>query len=329
MKIETYKMMIPGEIEVTFLNYGGIIQSLKVPDKNGVMEDVVLGFDEPESYTKDHPYFGALIGRYANRIRKGKFTLEGKEYQLNINNGPNSLHGGLIGFDRVFWEVEKDSDGHSYTLRHESPHMHEGYPGKLKIEVTYTVTAGRDFVIDYKATTDRPTPINFTNHSYFNLSGGKSETILDHELWINSQAITYVDKDLTPTGKIIEVNKDFDFREHKRIGKDIEHVHGGYDHNYILFDVPIYDPKARLVEPVSGRMMEVFTTEPGLQFYSGNFLDGSIQGKNGQRYFKHAGLCLETQHFPDSPNHPEFPNTILSPDSPYYSKTIYKFTAGK
>lgn len=327
MKIETYELKIPGEIEITFLNYGGIIQKLVVPDSNGNMDDVVLGFDNPEDYTGPHPYFGALVGRYANRIAKGKFRLNEKTYQLQINNGPNALHGGLRGFDRVFWNVTKNPDGLSYTLKHESPHMNEGYPGKLSVEVTYTVTRGRELVIDYKAVTDRPTPINLTNHSYFNLGGVHRETILDHELWINADAITAVDGNLIPTGELLSTRDAFDFREHKRIGIDITKVPAGYDHNYVLNHAPLYDPKARLIDPDSGRMMEVFTTEPGLQFYSGNFLDGTLKGKNEVHYKKHHGLCLETQHFPDSPNHPHFPSTILTPEGPYFSKTIYKFTS--
>lgn len=327
MKILAFTLSIPDEIEVTFLNYGGIIQKLRVPDKNGKMDDVVLGFDDPDDYKKDHPYFGALIGRYANRIAKGRFELEGKNYVLAINNGPNSLHGGLIGFDRVTWNVEGSSDHLSYTLYHHSPHGHEGYPGNLDVEVTYTVSKSRELIIDYKATTDRATPINLTNHVYFNLSGMSEKNILDHELWINADKFTEVDSDLTPTGKLPDVTGLMDFREHKRIGTDLNQVPGGYDHNYVLNNVPLRDPKARLVDPHSGRMLEVFTTQPGLQFYSGNFLDGTLVGKNQIRYQKHHGLCLETQHFPDSPNHKHFPDTILRPGDEFISKTIYKFSS--
>ena len=312
---------------MTFLNYGGIIQSLMIPDIYGVLGDIVLGFDNPEDYKKDHPYFGAIIGRYANRIANGRFTLDGKEYRLTKNNGPNSLHGGLIGFDRMIWEVQKNTGGMSYTLFHESSDMHEGYPGNLSVEVTYTITRSRELVIDYKATTDKKTPVNFTNHSYFNLAG--SGNILDHELWINADALTHIDQNLIPSGRIEPLNRAFDFREHKKIGQDIARVHGGHDHNYVLNKAALYDPKARLTDLISGRTMEVFTTEPGLQFYSGNYLDGSIQGKGGVRYQKHAGLCLETQHYPDSPNHPHFPDTILSENEPYNSKTIYKFNMKK
>lgn len=326
-EIETYTLKVPGQIEMTFLNYGGIIQKLLVPDKNGVMEDVVLGFDNPDDYKKTHPYFGAIVGRYANRIAKGEFSLHGERYRLAVNNGPNSLHGGIHGFDKAFWKIRKSLDGMSYTLSHESPDGDEGYPGKLSVDVTYTLTKGRELVIDYRATTDRETIINLTNHSYFNLGGRNSDSILDHELWINADYYTAVDSDLTPTGDLMQVHGAKDFREHKKIGKDIEHVTGGYDHNFVLNEAPLYDPKARLIHSTSGRMMEVLTTEPGLQFYSGNFLDGSLQGKNGVKYQKHQGLCLETQHFPDSPNHPKFPSTVLKPGEVFSSKTIYKFSS--
>lgn len=324
-KINTYTLKIPGRIELTFLNYGGIIQSISVPDKNGKMDDVVLGFDDPEDYKQTHPYFGAIVGRYANRIAGAKFNLGGKLYHLSKNNGDNSLHGGLIGLDRVYWNVEQNADGNSFTLYHESPDGHEGYPGKLRIEVTYTITNGRELIIDYRATTDKPTHINLTNHSYFNLGGINSESILDHELWINADHFTAVNDDLIPTGEIFTVKGTKDFREHKKIGADIFSIPGGYDHNYILNEAPIFDPKARLFHPATKRTMEVLTTEPGLQFYSGNFLDGSLKGKNGVFYQKHQGLCLETQHFPDSPNHPNFPSTLLKPDEVFTSKTIYKF----
>lgn len=319
MKIQTYILSIPGQIEVTFLNYGGIIQKILVPDKEGRMGDVVLGFDNPEDYRNEHPYFGALVGRYANRIANGRFTLDGKIYQLTTNNGSNALHGGILGFDRVFWDVNENPDGMSFTLKHHSPSGHEGYPGNLEVEVTYTIDKGRELIIDYQATTDEATVINLTNHSYFNLSG--AGTILDHELWLNADHFTEVDENLTPTGRLPDVTGDMDFRSHRKI------AHGGYDHNFVLNEAPLRDPKARLIDPDTGRMMEVFTTEPGIQFYSGNFLDGTLMGKNQERYQQYAGLCLETQHFPDSPNHPHFPSTILRPDEEFVSKTIYKFTS--
>lgn len=325
MKIQSYKLIIPGEIEVTFLNYGGIIQSIIVPDQHGKMDDIVLGFDHTDQYQKEHPYFGALIGRYANRIARGTFSLEGKNYQLPKNNGPNSLHGGIKGLDKVFWEVHRNSEL-SFSLSHISPDGDEGYPGKLCVQVSYTITKERELVIDYKASSDQATPVNLTNHSYFNLGGKDSENILNHELYIDADSFTEVDKDLTPTGKLLSVTGPMDFRVQKSIGQDIAKIDGGYDHNFVLNNVPFESPKARVVHPDSGRVMEVFTTTPGLQFYSGNFLDGSLIGKAGKTYQKYAGLCLETQYFPDSPNHLNFPDTILRPGEKYISKTVYKFS---
>lgn len=326
MKIESYTLSIPDEIEVTFLNLGGIIQKIKVPDKNQSMADVVLGFDQPEDYLAPHPYFGALIGRYANRIAEGQFQLEGKLHQLSTNEGGHTLHGGIKGFDKKFWDVTKNPDGLSFTLTYEGPDGEEGFPGRLKVEVTYTLSKGRELIIDYKATTDKSTPINFTNHSYFNLSGG-AEDIRNHELWINADHFTAVNDQLIPSGEIFTVKGSKDFRTHKNIGQELAHLPHGFDHNYVLNQAPLRDPKARLFHPASGRMLEIFTTEPGLQFYSGNFLDGSLIGKNNQPYYKHQGLCLETQHFPDSPNHAQFPDTILRPGALFQSKTIYKFTS--
>ena len=327
MNIKTYVLSIPGEIEVTFLNYGGIIQKIMVPDKNGKMDDVILGFDRSEDYLKDHPYFGALIGRFANRIANAEFELEGKKYKLNANSGPHSLHGGKNGFDKVFWEVEKDPDGHSYTLKYRSPEGEEGYPGNLEVEVTYTVTRGREFVISYHARTDHSTFINLTSHSYFNLGGVTEESILNHELWINARHFTAVDKELIPSGEIFTVKGAKDFSEHKLIGKDIADLPNGHDFNYVLNDAPLRDPKARLVHHTSGRMLEILTTEPGIQFDSGHSLDGSIQGKKGLHYKKYQGLCLETQHYPDSPHHPQFPSTLLKPGEEFTSRTIYKFSS--
>lgn len=322
MKIESFQLKIPHQIEITFLNYGGIIQCLKVPDKFGTIGDVVLGFDDPEDYQRiDHPYFGAIVGRYANRIANGEFSLNGKRYELPKNDGPNSLHGGIKGFDKAFWKVQMNPDKHSCTLTLESPDGDQGYPGNLNVEVTYTLTNGRELVIDYRASSDKDTFINLTNHTYFNLGQDHDRDILGHELWINADKYTAVDENLTPTGELTEINGDMDFREHRAIG------HGGYDHNFVLNEAPLYDPKARLIHPPSGRMMEVFTTEPGLQFYSGNFLDGKIIGKRQRAYHRHHGLCLETQHFPDSPNHPNFPSTLLKAGEVFTSKTIYKFSS--
>ncbi|MFP5384497.1 MAG: aldose epimerase family protein [Bacteriovoracia bacterium] len=327
MTIRSYTLMIPGEIEVTFLNYGGIIQKILVPDSKGEMNDVVLGFDRAEDYLSEHPYFGALIGRYANRIANAEFELDGKTYLLNANHGKHTLHGGKKGLDKVFWEVEKDPDGQSCTLKYRSPDGEEGYPGNLEIEVTYTITPGREFIISYHARTDKKTFINLTSHMYFNLGGVTEETILNHELWINADHFTAVDKDLIPSGEIFTVKGAKDFREHKTIGKNISDLPGGYDFNYVLNKAPLRDPKARIKHPASGRMLEILTTEPGLQFYSGHLLDGTLKGKNGLLYQKYQGLCLETQHYPDSPHHPQFPSTLLKPGEEFTSRTIYKFSS--
>lgn len=318
-------------MQVDILNFGGIITSIKVPDKKGIIEDVVLGFDSPEEYLQVHPYFGALIGRYGNRIAKGKFKLDGKTYTLAINNGPNHLHGGLKGLDKKFWNVEELKHKNSLLFSYLSIDGEEGYPGTLSIEVTYTLNDNNEVKIDYLATTDKATPVNLTNHSYFNLSGNNRNSILDHEIMIIADQYTVVDKDLTPTGQLKYVKgSEMDFTTPKKIGVDILKVKegGGYDHNYVLRD---WDgslrPAATLYEASSGRLMEVLTTEPGLQFYSGNFLDGSLTGKSKDVYQKHDGLCLETQHYPDSPNHENFPSTILRPGQIYKSTTIYRFTS--
>lgn len=328
MKVQSYELKIPGKIEVTFLNYGGIIQKLKIPDMAGKMADVLLGFEYPERYLSDHPYFGALIGRYANRIAKGIFKLNDDTFHLNVNDGQNSLHGGKNGFDKVFWEVKK-LDEYSYLLSHISPDGNEGYPGDLKVEVTYRINPGQELIITYNATTTRSTPVNLTQHMYFNLSGNFQKNILEHELWINAETYTEVDRSLIPKGIYMSVEGPMDFRRLKKIGRDIEKVTGGYDHNYCLNDVPLRGPKARLFHSDSGRMLEIFTTEPGLQMYSGNFLDGSIKGKNEILLNKYAGVCLETQHYPDSPNHSHFPTTILNPGEKYFTETVYKFSASR
>ena len=313
-------------IEMTVLDYGGIIQSLKVPDKNGKMADIVLGFDQFQEYEKGHPYFGALIGRYANRISKGMFSIDQHQYQLNLNNGPHSLHGGIKGFDKVFWDVK--GDDHSLELYYTSKDNEEGYPGEVKVKVTYTLTSACELIINYRASSTRATPLNLTNHSYFNLNN-KVQNILEHELFINALHYTEVDEYLIPSGRILPVDQGpMDFRAPHPIGLRINDVPGGYDHNFVLHlengrhDVMM---AASLYEPHTGRFMEVHTTEPGIQFYSGNFLDGSILGKKGIPLQRHAGLCLETQHFPDSPNHSKFPCTILRPGKVWQSTTIYRF----
>jgi aldose 1-epimerase len=322
-------------------NYGGIITSLRVPGHDAT-EDVVLGFDSlggylSDAYAASDPYFGALIGRYANRIDDARFALNGKVYTLAANNGPNHLHGGDTGFDKQIWSADpfEEPDSAGVVLRYTSPAGEESYPGRLEAEVTYTLTADNALVIDYEATTTKATPVNLTQHSYFNLDGEGDGTILDHELEVNAEAFTPVDSTLIPTGQLRPVEgTPFDFREPTAIGARIDQdnrqlaIAGGYDHNFVLArqDRDSLHLAARVYDPDSGREMTVLTTEPGLQFYSGNFLDGSLVGKSGMAYQKHAGFALETQHFPDSPNHPDFPSTILRPDETYTSRTVYRFS---
>ncbi len=316
-------------MQVSVINYGGAVTRLVTPDKNGTMGDVVTGFKSLDGYLqKGVPYFGALIGRYGNRIANAKFTLDGKTYMLPANNNGNSLHGGDKGFDKVYWNVDKQGDS-SLKLTYQSKDAEQGYPGNLNVTVLYTLTANNSLKIDYTAVTDKPTPVNLTNHAYFNLSAGKDSTILNHELELKADKYTPVNDALIPTGKIEAVKGGpMDFTTAKMIGKDIASVKGGYDHNWVLNkNGNALEEAATLYEPNSGRVMEVFTTEPGIQFYSGNFLDGTLTGtKNGQKYIKHAALCLETQHFPDSPNEPTFPATILHPGETYKQTTIYKFS---
>jgi aldose 1-epimerase len=315
-------------MQVSIIDYGATVTSIVVPDRNGNSGDVVLGFDSFDGYVQEkEPYFGAIVGRYANRISNAKFTLDGQTYSLAANNNGNSLHGGNKGFDKVMWAAQKLSDG-SLKLTYQSKDGEEGYPGNLSAEVTYTLDADNSLRIEYLATTDKPTPVNLTNHSYFNLSAGRDSTILNHELQLNAETYTPVDDKLIPTGEIFSVkNTPMDFTLAKAIGRDIDKVQGGYDHNWIVNGNGL-KTAATLYEPTSGRFMEVLTTEPGLQFYSGNFLDGSLRfTKKGQRYLRHGALCLETQHYPDSPNRPLFPNTILKPGEVYRQTTVYEFSA--
>lgn len=326
-------------IEVQAIDYGGIITSIKVPDRAGHLADVVLGYDSPAGYLGDPPppYFGALIGRYGNRIAKGRFTLDGRTYTLATNNDPNHLHGGNRGFDKVMWNAEtrETADGASVVLTRTSPDGEEGYPGNLRARVTYTVTPRGELVIDYHATTDKATPVNLTQHSYFNLAGEGSGDILAHELTIDADRYTPVDDTLIPTGELAAVaGTPFDFRTATAIGARIDRddpqlKNGkGYDHNWVLNRSGSgLQFAARLHDPRSGRTLEIRTTEPGLQFYSGNFLDGTIRGKGGHAYGHRGALCLETQHYPDSPNHPSFPSTILRPGQSYDSKTVFRFSA--
>lgn len=333
--MDIYTLTHKNGISAKITNYGGIVMSLNVPDKSGQFSDIVLGFETAEEYLKPHPYFGALIGRYGNRIAKGKFTLERKEYILAQNDGPNSLHGGLKGFDKVIWDAKPldTPDEPALELTYLSEDGEEGYPGNLLIKVIYTLTNDNELRIDYTATSDETTVINLTNHSYFNLAGAGYGPILDHEVLLNAAHFTPIDETLIPTGEIRPVaGTPFDFTEPTKIGL---HINGddeqlkfglGYDHNWVLNSSDSsLALAARVFEPGSGRVMEVWTTEPGIQFYSGNFLDGSNIGKGGKVYQHRYGFCLETQHFPDSPNHPNFPSTVLKASQTYTSTTVYKF----
>ncbi len=330
-----YTLKNANGVTADFTDYGGIVVSLMVPDRSGAMGDIVLGFDSLDSYTGTHPYFGALVGRYGNRIANGKFTLDGKEYKLAQNNGPNALHGGLKGFDKAVWAATPAADGsQKLTLKLVSPDGDEGYPGELTAEVTYTLTDQNELRIDYKATTTKPTVVNLTNHSYFNLAGQGSGDILNHSIQINAPRFTPVNKTLIPTGELKAVaGTPFDFTSPHKIGERIEAKDeqiafgGGYDHNFAL-DGTAGELRlaARVTEETSGRVMEVLTTEPGVQFYTGNFLDGTLKGKGGKVYQRRAGFCLETQHFPDSPNQKSFPSTVLQPGAEYRSTTVYRFT---
>ena len=315
-------------LKAVITNYGGTILELWTPDKSGKSGNVVLGYDSLSGYLqKGNPFFGALIGRYANRLSKGTFTIDGKTYTLALNDHGNTLHGGLKGFDKVVWTVNQVNDS-SLALSYMSRDGEEGFPGNLNVKVVYTLRSGNELLIDYTAMTDMKTPVNLTNHAYFNLSAGKDSTILGHELRINASKFTPVDETLIPTGKLASVEKTpMDFLKFKTIGKDLEKVKGGYDHNYVI------DKKdsglnlaAEVYEPNSGRQMQVRTTQPGIQFYTGNFLNGSLTGSDGKKIVQHGAFCLETQHFPDSPNQPSFPNVILEPGQTFHELTIYRFS---
>ncbi|KAG4080429.1 hypothetical protein HA402_013887 [Bradysia odoriphaga] len=324
-----YTLKNANGMEVKILNYGGTITDIITPDKQGQKGNVVLSYDSLSGYQqKGQPYFGALVGRYANRIANAKFTLDGKEYKLAANNNGNTLHGGLKGFDKVVWAATPAGDS-SLQLVYNSKDGEEGYPGNLTATVVYTLTPDNALQISYKATTDKATPINLTNHAYFNLSAGKDSTILGHELSLKASKFTPVNDKLIPTGKLDPVKgTPMDFTTAKKIGADIGKVKGGYDHNWVL------DKKegeletiATLYDPTSGRYMEVATTQPGIQFYTGNFLDGTLTNtRGGQKYVQNAALCLETQHFPDSPNQPSFPSVILKPGETFSQTTVYKFS---
>lgn len=315
-------------LKVLLMNYGATLISLFVPDRQGNLADITLGFDSFEEYLGKNPYFGSTIGRYANRIGQAKFVLDGREYQLAKNDGENHLHGGIKGFDKVVWEAEPIRNSHllGVNFSYLSPDGEEGYPGNLSCQVSYLLTESDELHISYLATTDKITHLNLSHHSYFNLAGQGQGDILGHELQIFASRYTAVDENLIPTGEIKEVEgTPLDFRQPRVIGERLNQLPGGYDHNFVLDNRGGLGLAARVFEPLSGRMMELYTTEPGLQFYSGNFLDGTIRGKGGKVYGKHFGFCLEPQHFPDSPNKPDFPSTILRPGEMYRSLTIFKF----
>ena len=334
-KVYKYKLT-NGYMSVEIMSYGGIVTNINLPNSKGQDTDIVLGFNTLDQYIDEHPYFGAIIGRYGNRIANGKFSLNGIDYQLAINNGINSLHGGLIGFDKVLWSVKElnNDEDPGIKLTYFSKDMEEGYPGNLQIDVTYILTKENELKIFYEAITDSSTIINLTNHSYFNLAGESSGDILDHFVSINADSYLPVDDNLIPTGEIKNVKSTpFDFREMKKIGLEIEIqnnqlIYGkGYDHCWVLND---YGEGVRKIAEArslnTGINMEVYSDQPGVQFYTGNFLDGSLKSKKLKNYEKRSGFCLETQHFPDSPNQPSFPNVILEPDKKYQTQTWYKFS---
>lgn len=335
-KVAIYTLKNQKGMEVNIMTYGGIITSLKVPNKAGISEEVVIGFNNLEQYTKDNPYFGALIGRFGNRIAKGKFTLDGREYSLAINNPPNALHGGPEGFHRVIWTAEEAKGGDFATLKlkYLSKDMEEGYPGNLTVFVTYTLKNDNSLDVLYEATTDKKTVVNLTQHSYFNLSADFTKPILDHEITIDADKLVPVAATLIPTGKLTDVtNTPFDFRKPKAIGKEIEAKDEqlknglGYDHCWVLNNQDKGERfAASAYDPTSGRLLEVYTDQPGIQFYSGNFLDGTLPMRNGGAYARRTGFCLETQHYPDSPNQKDFPTTVLNPGENYKTKTTFKFS---
>jgi aldose 1-epimerase len=338
--VEEYTLSNQQGMKVKIITYGGIITSIRVPDRNGFFENVALGYDNLPQYETENLYFGAIIGRYGNRIGNAKFTLAGKTYPLFVNNGANSLHGGAKGFDKRVWSAKPSEvkNGVALELRYTSPDGEEGYPGKLDVTVVYTLTNDNDLQIDYTATADAATVVNLTNHSYFNLAGNGTGTIYDHIMMLNANHYTPVDGGLIPTGEIAPVTgTPFDFTMPKKIGAQLRDAHEqivlgrGYDHNFVL-NRPAGDKTsmvlaARVYEPDMGRVMEVWTKEPAVQFYTGNFMDGTRIGSSGKLYRQGDAFALETQHFPDSPNKPDFPPTVLRPGETYQTTTTYKFFA--
>lgn len=328
-KVYLYTLTNKNGVEIKITNYGGIVTSWMTPDNKGVKGNIVLGFSALEGYLAKPPYFGALIGRYGNRIGKGTFKIDTSTYILAKNNGENHLHGGNKGFDKVVWDAAPSDSTCSLSLSYLSRDGEEGYPGNLVVEVVYTLTEDDELLIDYTATTDKPTVVNLTHHSYFNLSGNVEKGILDHSLQVNADKYTPVDAGLIPTGELKDVKgTPFDFLSPHKIGERIAAVEGGYDHNFVLSRKGSgLELVATLSDSLSGRKMEVYTTEPGLQFYSGNFLDGTLKTPDGKAIPKHGALCLESQHYPDSPNKPSFPSTLLKPGEKYHTVTKYKITA--
>lgn len=326
--VSLYTLKNNNKMMVSITNYGGIVTSILVPDRDGIFGDVVLGFDNLADYLEGHPYFGSIVGRYGNRIAKGEFTIEGESYTLARNNGENHLHGGNSGFDKKIWQAETYSskDEVGVILTYISEDMEEGYPGNLTSTITYALTNDNELKITYEATTDKACPVNLTHHGYFNLTAGK-ENVLNHQLKIYASKFVEVDEGLIPTGNLPGVaNGNMDFLDFHAIGERIHQVDGGYDHSYVVDKKDgEFSLSVEVFEPNSGRLMEVYTTEPAVQFYTGNFLDGSLTGKNDIVYNQHFGFCLEAQHYPDSPNQPSFPNTILLPGEKYTQVTVYKF----
>jgi len=334
--VHLYRLTNSHCMRVKIITYGGIIQSLSVPNRNGRTRNVALGFSNLDDYVEQNdPYFGAIIGRYANRIANGEFTLDGVTYELPVNNDPNTLHGGPKGFHTKVWDAQplQDADSVGLELDYTSRDGEQGFPGRLETQVRYTLTENNALRMHYLATTSKPTVVNLTNHSYFNLGGEGTGTIYDHRLKINANHYTPVDSTLIPTGRIARVaGTPFDFRTSKTVGARIRNSHPqlltglGYDHNYVLNGGRGLRPAARLTDPKSGRVLHILTTEPGIQFYSGNFLDGTLIGTSGHTYRQSDGLALETQHYPDSPNQRDFPSTVLRPNATYDTTTVFRFS---
>lgn len=334
-KITLYTLTNSHHMEVRAMNYGAIIVSLRVPDRKGEVADIVLGHDTLEGYFDNSPHLGGLVGRYANRIANGSFTLDGVKYSLPKNNGPNTLHGGIKGFDQAVWQGTALKGKTGVVFSHLSQDGEEGFPGNLKVKVTYSLTEANQLVINYEATTDKPTVLNLSQHSYFNLAGEGTGDILNHEVMISADRFTPVDSTMIPTGELRPVKgTPLDFTTQTKVGARIDDNYEqlvlgkGYDHNFVINrKAEGLVSAARAYEPTSGRVMEISTDQPGIQFYTGNFLDGTVTGKQGHVYKRRYGLCFETQHFPDSPNHPEFPSTVLRPGQAFHSRTILKFSA--